>query len=428
MKICAYIAGDNNIVLQSIVALYSIKKENVLSSIDLFLCCYENILNETEKKYLKKYEINIIDISTIYVDKFTSVNTMQSWPKEIFSNYFIPLFLNDKGYDYAIKVDYDVLCLAKYNFNDILPKYEELLSVRRSIPLKTALLLVDKKFPTCKKYIDEYFAPNCGFIVINIKSYLEHNFLERFIKLYNYASAQSLAFKHPLEEIVVGLMQLELKLKFREIDIKYNYTTLYNAFLDNKVINIHYNEIKPWKKYNTNIILSRIKSNNFNVVGNYFSLNIWLNYIKDFDFKNSFEINHPYSPIDQSELVKDIIRRIVLEKNQILFWKNIVLPFYKFLPDEIEIQEDFTKKYIQFYIKNYPKSIHYELLHKDKKLFFCIHCEDEKHKDQMREKFELLNSILCFNSKNIFILNKEINMNDIFDTFKDYFFKTMPIF
>lgn len=170
MKICAYIAGDKNIIYPSIVCLSSVKKYN--KDIDLFLFTEKRYATDEHIRLCNKYNITIIDINEI--DKKHTINYFSAfmrWPVHVFYNYIAPDFLYTKGYNYAIKLDYDMLCIDAFNIDEILPSKNEGICVIQKRNLSTYIDEDNLNKIESKFKLDDFKSTNTGFIVFNLEFY-----------------------------------------------------------------------------------------------------------------------------------------------------------------------------------------------------------------------------------------------------------------
>ena len=101
------------------VALFSIKEKNSNYNFDYYLCF--GGATSVELNILEKYGFKYIDTSGIDLGKYTvSSDRDIVHPIEVLLNYYIPNVLYEFGYDYAIKIDWDLLCLNSWNIDEII--------------------------------------------------------------------------------------------------------------------------------------------------------------------------------------------------------------------------------------------------------------------------------------------------------------------
>ena len=179
-NIAIYVAGDSNIFVPAIVAITSIQKRN-LNLFDFFICFDSDNLNAEKISILKKFHINFIDTATLgCLKKALSCEKMKegAWPKEVLYNWGIPIKLNELNYKTAVKIDYDLLCIEKWNLQEIDPGecvmgaaywLETLANDNVNAALCEKLDINDEKI--------KYF--NAGFCSINIKRYIHDNVFDK---------------------------------------------------------------------------------------------------------------------------------------------------------------------------------------------------------------------------------------------------------
>ena len=118
-KIAVFAAGNENIFFPALVTLTSIKENNQNNNFDYFMC----FSGATKDKLgiLDKYKIKYIDTKNVdLMDCKTSDDRDIVHPIEVLVNYYVPNVLYELGYDYSIKVDWDLLCLNSWNIEDII--------------------------------------------------------------------------------------------------------------------------------------------------------------------------------------------------------------------------------------------------------------------------------------------------------------------
>lgn len=106
-------------------------------------------------------------------------------------------------------------------------------------------------------------------------------------------------------------------------------------------------------------------------------------------------------------------------KNSI-FWSTYLQSLYKLLPECLIISQDTTKYYLQLYIKNFPKTIHYELNKKDSEILCCLHCEDLKLTEINKNALKNIATKLeanFFIYKEMGMINKPSSANKLIDNF-----------
>ena len=158
------------------------------------------------------------------------------------------------GYDYAIKLDYDMLCVNGYELDAILPK-DEILSIVYKRQLKS--FVQSSKEPLGLK-LDNYHSVNTGFFVINLKLYKDSNFFSIFKKIYLSLKDKENQIKgETIEQFSFGAVQSVLGKDFKKLSGGYNFRPYYFPKF-NKIFNLHFNrDIKPWEEFSTKVIIKK---------------------------------------------------------------------------------------------------------------------------------------------------------------------------
>lgn len=123
-KVAVYVVGNSSIFFPGLVALRSIQDQNTTNPFDYFMCFDGKDLTGEMDAVLKEHDIHFVDISDLRsygaVDDLTLMEE-QRFPVHVFCNWLFPYWLHDHGYQEALKVDYDLLCVDRYYLPDILP-------------------------------------------------------------------------------------------------------------------------------------------------------------------------------------------------------------------------------------------------------------------------------------------------------------------
>lgn len=425
MKVCAFIAGDQNIINPSIVCLSSVRKFN--NNIDCFIFTEKEFVDRTQSNILDRENIAVVDISDVnfenYIDNFSD---MDRWPRHVFYNYVAPAYFHGK-YDYAIKLDYDILCCDKYIFEDIVPEKEDVVTIAFNArldnlikPEQVDLIGYDKK------ELNRFTAVNTGFFVIDVEEYVKRNVYKIFMEKYCKYANKLVLNGETHEQFIFGLIQCLFGHMFKRLPEGYNFRPVFKN--TNKIYNIHYNTVfKPWVKYdNMDVCIE----NNKEIFKNLIFFNSWISHANEMKFTNfdyrkelysPLEIFKAYKKIEEAETKKNI--RLEMSK----FWTDILDKIAFALPPTISCQKDITKHYMQFYIEGIDNKIHYELLRKDSRLFFCIHCEDMHLSMLLKEHFTTLAKIIDENIQYNTLGHMHINKLLSDDNFEKQFYSLLYI-
>ena len=252
-KIAGYIAGDENIIYQAIVALTSLKKYN--KEIDTYLFIDKKRLTKEQIILLKKNRIYLPDFFINY--KFTS---SLRWPPEVFWNYYCPEYLFDLGYEYSIKIDADTLCIKKIDWKCVLPT-KEAFSAVDACNCVDYYLVEERKF-----LLDEFnfnkislksTYPNVGVLIVNNKLYKNNNIWQKIIDYHNRivrkSKSKSIDIIFADQALFAIILSTNRDIIWKNISKKYNYTihdiTGFNKDdIDSNLYIIHFTGKKPWEK------------------------------------------------------------------------------------------------------------------------------------------------------------------------------------
>jgi lipopolysaccharide biosynthesis glycosyltransferase len=283
-KVALFIAGDERIYFPALVTMLSIKAHNP-DVFDYFICFDGCKLTHEMASVFQANEISFIDKSKLkkfgVEEKFKPMSE-GNWPIEVFYNYVLPIYLRDAGYKYSVKADYDLLCINKYNLDDILPRRATLGGLSAKVSLTDQGLTVNTledlvAQEKITRSATDYM--NVGFITFNNDKYVEADCLESFVGLYQY-----LAEKNPqaklLEQIAFSLLLYKLQGDYISFTDAYNHRVLWakpvEADLTYDVKNIHYiTQFKPWRPIDLPLLRRVIYRNR----GCLFSYrNLWLEF------------------------------------------------------------------------------------------------------------------------------------------------------
>lgn len=296
-KYMAFIAGDENIGLGALVAFHSLRKHN--PKIDCKLYTYVERLEQYLVEEFRLLEVELVDINA-YIKQVDIMNSQtiagMTWPPEVFINYLIPTL--NTNYDYAIKLDYDVLVLGELELDLITPHPKQLLSSINNLyscynmnKIKQSKKLYDQNYKLDYEHMKKT-GINTGFVVFDIKSYTSYDVFNQMLKVYQnvYSLDQQAGELIYADQGLLNLTIDILNIKFKVIDTKYNLTTTNcRVFKGNDIILIHYTGVvKPWKVIELNEEYMETKGN-MNIFMTYY----WLQYVNENlpSLKEKFETN-----------------------------------------------------------------------------------------------------------------------------------------
>ncbi len=175
------------------------------------------------------------------------------WPVEVFDNWRMPVYLNSLHYKYAIKCDFDFLCLAPYDLADLQGFSETFSAVTFKLDLRREHLdedairaaNIDVTYDIAQS---TYF--NVGFVAVNCADYCVRNVYSEFVEKYVAFSTFDPLITNS-EQAVFSFLEGSGLLSVREIDPNYNVriTTLPPVREDGRadIRNLHFlTQNKPW--------------------------------------------------------------------------------------------------------------------------------------------------------------------------------------
>lgn len=247
MKIAVVTVGDRDAEYKGIVTLNSMKRFN--PEFDYFLLALQpSSPAPNYLKILEKYGIGFINTNSQMLEYINSFNNYQYYPRVVFLKHYLPVYFNYFDYDYLVVTDYDILCINKWNINDILPE-KEVVANWQFGNLKTYVIPEHAchLFPLFGEDLEilaNNFVPNVGFMIYNIKKYCEKNLYLEWPKLFNTLKQEW--FAHVLDEICAGLFMVLHKIPVKKLASDYNLTSFWHKF-KKEAYNIHFNyPVKLW--------------------------------------------------------------------------------------------------------------------------------------------------------------------------------------
>ncbi|MCX8738877.1 hypothetical protein J3U56_06030 [Gilliamella sp. B2824] len=325
-KQAIFIAGDENIYFPALVTLESIKEYNN-NIFDMFMCFDGSKLTPYMQKILNKHSIKFIDsreLKKFGVEEKFSVMAENHWPIDIFYNYVLPVYLNELGYEYSYKVDYDILCIGKYIISEIEPSDVFFSGWANKINLEKER--VEKE--TIKKLINENMISgqhidymNVGFVGFNNKLYSEQKVFDKFTEAYSFLKTECPNAKL-LEQIAFALVIESTKGKFKKFSEAYNHRVLSTRGSDDNfefdTKNIHFiTKFKPWKKLEKDKIKWFIFNHGSHM---YLYRNLWLEFASKID---GFEFFCMETPLTTKQLVGMEMHIVRCFNEKIKLLKNV---------------------------------------------------------------------------------------------------------
>lgn len=364
MRWCLYLVGDKNIIVPSLVFLKSVKEYN---DIDLVLITETKEIPQDINNYIRENSIKLYDFSDIpEISKIENqVSSMDRWPKHVFYNYYVLSFLERKGYDYAIKADYDMLCISRYDLEAIKPAKNEICCAFLKDFLtrfleKEGIKLITDSFGDFLNYK----SINAGFIVFDLAEAKKRNFEINFTDFYNFVIGNKIKITNneTIEQFCLGLLQLRFQHSFKQLKEDYNFRPLFSPKWE-CIKNIHYNShFKPWKKLDINKI--RDQQVRFNGLFSFYKVfifyNSWLSKCSELPIKKYLERSECYSNVEQLQMF-NLISRITNEVESSKRTLEICASrINEIMRDNLEMKKNPNLEWIQFPISS-DGALHYEL-------------------------------------------------------------------
>lgn len=250
MKIACVAFGNKGIFYQGLATLSSVKKHN--PAFDLWLCTSSSSYSHKEVSLAAGLDINILNFSSEmsgYINSFVFDANIYTWPRETFLRFILPGTFAEMGYDYIILIDCDMLCIAPYIYDEILP-YDVPFGYRPSNTLGVLFQPGDIEKISVLTGLNANLnasipTPNAGFLVFNGKKY--HDFLSPQESLNLSNKLNSFNKYISVDELVMGLAGVIKDFMPKMIPVKYN-RTLYFSPVYGETINLHLgcDLAKPW--------------------------------------------------------------------------------------------------------------------------------------------------------------------------------------
>lgn len=253
-----FVAGDENIFFPALVALDSIIKLNP-NQFDPYICFDADKLTDEMVKALDHHKITFLDSKKLGAfSELRKIKRMREgrWPVEVLLNWALPEYFATQGYNYSIKVDYDILCINPYDPREIFPQASMVKGLLIEVDYNEEGLssqFIEKCQqkgifdPTKDSYI------NGGFVAFNNKLCCEFRFFQRYLATYK------LLTKYVPDAVLIEQLALSLTLStypdgVESISSAYNHRVRWGVLVDDDLRptakNIHYiTAIKPWKDF-----------------------------------------------------------------------------------------------------------------------------------------------------------------------------------
>lgn len=279
---------------------------------DFFLSFPSPGLTERMREIMRHYGVTFIPSEALSKETgLSSLPTMAegNWPEEIFLNWVFPDKLAELGYDYSVKVDYDVLCIAPYEGIDgLLPK-EGVVSAltfkaELGIPERAGALVKKDTGFDCFKGV----SLNVGFVIFNnsefVKSEYSHRFFSVYRSLYRHCPNVKL-----LEQVAAAVLTFNIPYKVTDLGYRYNQRVMWatqNEGLSVDVYNVHYvSTEKPWKPIRLNVV-DQMAKNGKGILP--FYRNLWLEFARTVEGFDEFCQERPMTSMEILALAMRVLK------------------------------------------------------------------------------------------------------------------------
>lgn len=254
-RIAVFVAGNSAIYFPALVALTSISRFNKHLPLDFFISFDEDDLTAEHASAFDNFGIKFVPSDSLEsIESLNSFELMHEgrWPKHVFYNWIMPIYLDGLGYEFALKVDYDVLCMSPYRYSDI----ADGASVFNACVFTQNLLKEGIVESVCNAFGADFAQQNkaryfnAGFAAVHIPAYVRSNFFSRFQSAYSMIMQDCPSVPNA-EQVAWSLVCAADPVVLRNIDHSYNVraTTLPELKDDGSALirNVHFvTHNKPW--------------------------------------------------------------------------------------------------------------------------------------------------------------------------------------
>lgn len=283
-RIAVYIAGDHNIFFPAVVAIKSIQVHNPNHPFDFFISFSREHLSGRMQQILSDIGATFVDVNTLKA--YGSVDGMSlmrenRWPEEIFFNWVAPYHFAALGYEYALKVDYDILCVGEYQMSRLVNPASTFSALTWDLSLFREGLTDRHLSALAMPDLDATSVPyfNAGFVAINLKGYVELDLYRHFKRIYTAIESVE-GSVNMTEQVALAITATVDPTPVAHLDESYNkrITSLPRLGPDKKpeIRNIHYiTQNKPWKPVDFRYLDGYTKAQKTCL---YMYRNTWLNF------------------------------------------------------------------------------------------------------------------------------------------------------
>lgn len=303
-RVAVYVVGDFSIFFPGLVALRSIQDNNTTNPFEYFMCFDGKDLTGEMDAVLKEHNICFVDIADLHV--YGSVDGLtlmeeQRFPLQVFCNWLFPYWLHDRGYQEALKVDYDLLCVDRYYLPDLMPGDMPVSALKFDVDLvRTGVsleALAELNIPVVEgRAVVPYY--NAGVVGINLKQFVGLGTFAFFRYAYMTVLGTSDSVKNA-EQVALAIIAYHGD-GIKGIPTAYNQRITIlpelNAVGLPDVKNIHYlTQNKPWLRPDYRYLAGYAKLGR---TGVYIYRDIWHHYAMTVPGYTKFVPAHSPSPMD----------------------------------------------------------------------------------------------------------------------------------
>jgi len=245
-RYAVYCTADDNYVLPSIVALESVRRFH--PECDFFVIGNQSIISKEKIEFLKRFDIYFLhsDKNELFADS--------RWSNTCYLMLFGPEMLWEKGYEYSLGLDADVLCVQPLDLDGVFSMTVGYAGIENQNPMRGNFK--DPDF-ICRKYglseEDLYrHNTNTGVVFWNNKTCVVSRLWERSVKCYQIGAAERPDMFNGDQGLFALVFILDPELPWLILPKGYNYR-VHNVddqkeHIREKDIRIyHFTGPKPWK-------------------------------------------------------------------------------------------------------------------------------------------------------------------------------------
>jgi lipopolysaccharide biosynthesis glycosyltransferase len=309
-RIAVYIAGDSKIFFPALVAFDSIQKYNRHLPFDYYMVFEGEGLTPQMKRSLLQRDIAFID--TAELEEHGTVDDLpvmgeNRWPKHVFYNWLVPLKLHAADYKYAIKADYDLLCVGPYDLDDVQNPGNTIAALEFEVDLPAEGVKAEHLRDIVNPKRASYY--NAGFVAINLDRYMAADTFGKFKTAYARIHADGNKVINA-EQAALSIVAAKDSTPIKRLDASYNQRIVYPPRIDDEgqpiIRNIHYlTQNKPWLPPNFSYLDHYVKIGRTTV---YMYRSIWQRYAAGVEGFSDFVDIKPDSDLDSIVIMTKVLQ------------------------------------------------------------------------------------------------------------------------